>query len=364
MDLNQCEIHEHVSCEILITGACNLQCSYCIAKHVHGRPMSIEIGQKAIDLMFYLSEGAKSIEFIFTGGEPLLEFNTLSHLIEYSNIKAQSAGMDIRFILKTNGTILNSEILETIKKYDIDTVISIDGNQKIHDKHRLAKNGRKTHEIICRNLKVLLQNQVKCTASLTVHPDAIQNVLSGIQTICNLGIENIDIGPVYGTVKWSASKSLKFSKLLFDIANFVFESNKKGGRINIKPIEKESAHRNNILSESWGCHAASSNLAFLPNGQISGCSSLAMISNEFPELLIGNVDSGIDQTSLDRLIYSAQCGAEVKLICRECKTSSNCAGGCLAINYSTSGKAFFPPKFYCETISNIEKAWNIAWRDD
>jgi uncharacterized protein len=364
MDLNLCEIHEHVSCEILITGVCNLQCSYCIAKHVPKWPMSIDIGQKAVDLMFYLSEGAKSIEFIFTGGEPLLEYNTLSHLIEYSSTKAQSSGMDISFVLKTNGTILNSEILGTIQKYDIDVVISIDGNQQIHDKHRLAKNGEKTYEIVSRNLKNLLQNHVKCTASLTVHPDAIQSVLLGIQMLNNLGIKSIDVGPVYGTVKWSDSESLQFSQLLFDIANFVFESKNRGGEINVNPVEKESAHINSILSETWGCHAASSNLAFLPNGQISGCSSLAMISNEFPELIIGNVESGIDQTSLDRLIYLAQCGIEAKLTCKECKTSSNCAGGCLAINYSTSGSAFFPPKFYCETISNIEKAWNIAWRDD
>ena len=363
MDLNLCEIHEHVSCEILITGECNLQCSYCIAKHVPKQPISIEIGQKAIDLMFYLSEGAKSIEFIFTGGEPLLEFKTLSHLIKYSYTKAQSVRMDISFVLKTNGTILNSKILEAIKNYNIDTVVSIDGNQQIHDRHRLTKNGGKTHDAICRNLKVLLQNQVKCTASLTVHPDAIQDALSGIKTLCNLGLVDIDIGPVYGTVSWSNSKSLQFSKLLFDIANFVFESNKEGKKINIRPIEKESVHRNNFLLESWGCHAASSNLAFLPNGQISGCSSLAMISNKFPELIIGNIYSGIDQTSLDRLTYLAQCGSEEKLACSKCKTSSNCAGGCLAINYSTTGTAFFPPKFYCETISNIEKAWNIAWKD-
>jgi uncharacterized protein len=363
VELNVLELHEHVTCEILITNACNLGCSYCIARDLPGPPMSIEIGQKAIDLIIYLAEGGKSIEFIFSGGEPLAEYPVLIDLIEYSNRRGHEAGMQISFVLKTNGTILNSDILGIIQKYSIKVVVSIDGTQIVHDKHRITSNGKGTHETVCRNIKSLLENQVKCSASITVHPDTAQFVKSGVQWLYDLGVENMDIGPAYGTVEWSDFESSNLSQSLMDVADYVRKLCNNGHRINVSPIERESEHVGNVLSNRWGCHAASTNLAFLPNGNISGCSALAMLAAKFPELIIGDVFNGIDQLSTDNLIMLAQTGGDDRAACKGCQTASNCTGGCLAINYSTTGLAMVPPKVYCKTISAIPEAWCYAWGD-
>jgi uncharacterized protein len=323
----------------------------------------MEIGHKAIDLIIYLAEGAKSIEFIFSGGEPLVEYSALIDLMEYSNRHGREAGMQISFVLKTNGTILNSNILDIIQKYSIKVVVSIDGTQIVHDKHRTTKNGEGTHTTICRNLKSLLKYQVKCSASITVHPDSAQFVKSGVQWLYDLGIENMDIAPAYGTVKWADFESSNLSQSLVDVADYVRELYNNGHRINISPIEKESEHIGNVLSNKWGCHAASANLAFLPNGKISGCSALAMLAAKFPELIIGDVFNGIDQLLTDNFIMLAQTGSDNRTACKGCQTASNCTGGCLAINYSTTGLAMVPPKIYCKTISTIPEAWRHAWGD-
>jgi uncharacterized protein len=354
-------LHEHVTCEILITNACNLDCSYCIAKNLPGPPMNIDIGEKAIDLIIYLAEGGKSIEFIFSGGEPLTEYPVLFYLIEYASRRGRENGMQISFVLKTNGTILNSNILDMILKYSINVVVSVDGTQLIHDKHRITSNGKRTHGTVCRNIKRLLENQVNCSASITVHPDTARFVKSSVQWIFNLGIENMDIGPAYGTVEWSDSETSALSQSLMDVAIFVREIFNRGRHINISPIEKESEHVGNILSDIWGCRAASSNLAFLPNGNISGCSALAMHADKFPKLIIGDVFNGMDQVATDNLLMLSQTGIEDRKLCKRCQTASNCTGGCLAINYATTGLALIPPKIYCKTISTIPKALCYTW---
>lgn len=358
------ELHEHVTCEILITNLCNLNCSYCIAKDLPDKPMNIEIGRKAIDLILYLAKGAKSIEFIFSGGEPLTEYQVLVELIKYSSVRGHEEDIQCSFVLKTNGTIINSDILALIQKYSIKVVVSIDGTQIVHDKHRVTITGNGTHEIVCRNIKSLIDNQVRCSASITVHPDSAQFVKSGVKWLYEMGVENMDIAPAYGTVVWSDFESLKLSQSLIDVAVYIRELCSNGHHINVSPIERESEHVDNKLSNSWGCHAGSTNLAFLPNGSISGCSSLAMITAKFPELIIGDVFDGINQQSVDNLIMLAQTSGEDRVACKGCQTVLNCTGGCLAINYSTTGLAMVPPKIYCNTISAIPEAWCYAWRSD
>lgn len=323
--------------------------------------MSIEIGRKAIDMFVYLAEGGKSIEFIFTGGEPLTEYEVLEDLISYGQKCACEAGMQAFFVLKTNGTILNQNIIDFMRLNCIKVIVSIDGTSSVHDKHRRTTFGKGTHGIVCSNLQTLLKNQISCVASVTVHPDSSQSVLENVRYLNELGVEQIDIGPAYGTVTWSDIDCFNLSQSLMDVAGYIRGLSNRGYRISIGPLYQESEHVGGILSNLWGCHAASTNLAFLPNGQITGCSALAMLISKFPELILGDVFNGLDQLSIDRLIQLAQARGDDRPACKGCQTAINCTGGCLAINYSTSGVALTPPNVYCKTISTIPEAWRKAW---
>lgn len=354
-------VHEHLTCEILVTNSCNMDCDYCIAKDLPGPSINIEIGRKAIDMFIYLSKGGKSIDFIFTGGEPLTEYEVFKDLVSYAQKRACETGIQAFFVLKTNGTILNQDIIDFMRSNCIEVIISIDGIPLIHNRHRKATSGKGTHDVVYRNLQTLLKNQISCVASITVHPDSSQSVLENVRYLRDLGVEQIDIGPVYGTITWSDIDYSNLSRSLMKVARYICQMNIEGHRVRIEPLHQESEHVGGILSNQWGCHAASTNLAFLPNGQIAGCSSLAMLVSKFPELILGNVFNGLDQLSIDRLIRLAQAKREDRPLCKNCKTSINCTGGCLAINYSTSGKALIPPDVYCKTISTIPEAWYRAW---
>jgi uncharacterized protein len=323
--------------------------------------MTSEIGRKAIDMFLYLAEGGKTIEITFSGGEPLSDFLILKDLVSYADENIRAAEMQPYFVLKTNGTILNQEIIEFIQMHHMKVVISIDGASNTHDKHRKTITGDETHSNVVRNILNLLYNKISCVASITVHPDSSALIMDNVRYLHSLGLEQFDIGPAYGTVVWADTDIINLAQSLLDVADYIREMNAKGCGIEIGPLYRESEHVNDQLSDSWGCHAASTNLAFLPNGQITGCSALAMGVLQFPNLVLGDVFDGLNQLAVDNLLEVAQANRAQRQTCHKCDSASNCSGGCLAINYSTSGEALTPPALYCHTISTIPKAWRRAW---
>jgi len=355
-------VHDHVSCEIIITNLCNLKCDYCIARDLPGPPMNAEVGRKVIDMFVYLAEGATTADFIFTGGEPLTEFEVLKELIEYAQKLTDDVGIQANFILKTNGTILNQDILNFLRSKPVTVVVSLDGTSVSHDTHRKTRDSLNgSHNIVCSNLKTFLDNNISCVSSVTVHPEFSKSVLENVCYLHEFGMNQIDIGPAYGTVSWSDTEIIDFTNSLLDVAQYVRDVNNNGTQIDVGPLYRTSDHVDGNLSSYWGCHAASKNLAFLPNGQVTGCSALAMLVSRFPELIIGDISSGLEQSSIDNLVQLAQANGEQRPACSKCATAINCTGGCLAINYSTSGLALTPPEMYCKTISIIPMAWRKAW---
>jgi uncharacterized protein len=357
-------VHDHLTAELMLTSDCNMACSYCIARDLPQATLSIEDGQKAIDLFIRLGNGASSVEITLTGGEPFLVFPLAERLVCHAEEQTRAACMDVSFVVKTNGTILNDAIIDFIHVHRLKVVVSIDGPPNIHDRHRLTKQHYPTHSIVLRNLTSLLEHDVECVASVTAHPDACATLFDNVRQLYEIGIEHIDIGPVYGTVNWSEADIGSLVNSLLDSGRYMREVTSSGGRLEVGPLYRASEHVGGVLKDSWGCHAASTNLAFMPNAQIVGCSSLAMLAARYPELVIGDIVDGVNTDALERFLELAQADAKQRPHCQSCEAAPNCTGGCLAINLSQNGDPFSPPYFYCRTISMIPVAWGYAWNGE
>ena len=105
-------IHDNISCELIITTKCNFSCTYCVAHDLDAMTMDLDSGKKSIDMFVALGKGAKNIEFIFTGGEPLLNFFNLKSLVIYAEEKSKEFNMNPFFVIKTNGSLFESEIVD------------------------------------------------------------------------------------------------------------------------------------------------------------------------------------------------------------------------------------------------------------
>lgn len=138
-----------------LTENCNMRCSYCIysgkynQQRVHSkRYMSEETALKATD--YFLNNCADEIYLGFYGGEPLLAFNLMKKVVEYSKNKTDSS---INFSLTTNATLLNEEIIHYFVSNKFSLTVSLDGPESVHDRYRKTIDGQGTFQRVMENLK-------------------------------------------------------------------------------------------------------------------------------------------------------------------------------------------------------------------
>ena len=108
-----------------LTGRCNLRCQYCYAG---GNPapfdMEFSTARAAID-----SLGDRPLKIQFAGGEPLLNFPLAEEIVNYVNQK----GLDARFQLQTNGTLIDDRIAGRLRELHISVGVSLDGPPEVND---------------------------------------------------------------------------------------------------------------------------------------------------------------------------------------------------------------------------------------
>lgn len=122
----------------VVTLRCNTTCVYC---HASRAPMSAthtdmtkEIAEKAVDIA--LQTTSPSVTFEFQGGEPLVNFPVVKHIIEYAREKNQDIGKIIDFTMVSNLSLMDDEKLEYLVSNKVQICTSIDGPEHLHDKQR------------------------------------------------------------------------------------------------------------------------------------------------------------------------------------------------------------------------------------
>lgn len=116
-------------CTLLITYKCNLNCVYCYERHKSKATMSFETARSIIKKELNSIDNYKydCIDFHFLGGEPLLNFNLIREVCEWTWEKKWSH--NFHFYVITNGTLLDSSRrlwFESHRK-QITIDISVDG---------------------------------------------------------------------------------------------------------------------------------------------------------------------------------------------------------------------------------------------
>ena len=117
---------------VLPSQICNLACTYCFASQVHSHEcIDKAILEKAYDYILKSDNNEKYFSFI-GGGEPMMTWDLLKWSFEY--IFSHKSDSDKVFIsITTNATLLNEDILATIKKYGISITVSFDILKNIQD---------------------------------------------------------------------------------------------------------------------------------------------------------------------------------------------------------------------------------------
>jgi MoaA/NifB/PqqE/SkfB family radical SAM enzyme len=123
------ELDSPIGCQLELTHKCNLNCKQCYNMSNCQKPdisfkTWMNVAKQLVDMNIF--------ECVISGGEPLLLGNKLYKLMDVLHDSG------IRFVLVTNGMLVDEHVIDKLNKYDYYWVqVSLDGSRpEIHDRIR------------------------------------------------------------------------------------------------------------------------------------------------------------------------------------------------------------------------------------
>lgn len=151
---------------LILTESCNFRCRYCwysdsyyYTNSYTSNGMDFNIAKKGIDL--YMKKNIKSIKYNpnlkisinFYGGEPLLKWELIKQIVNYTNKKYLKTFNQIYYPITTNGYLLDEEKIRFMFENNFLISVSLDGDKENHNRNRIDINGNPTYDIILHNIK-------------------------------------------------------------------------------------------------------------------------------------------------------------------------------------------------------------------
>lgn len=204
---------------LMITHQCNLHCTYCYEVYKKAQTMSVEMAKRYIRRVFdqVVSSPVKyeAIEFSFMGGEPLLEFNIIQELCEWT--WQQEWPVDYYFFASTNGTLLDDSTKQWLKKHRQQFILglSLDGTMQM----QLVNRGELATRIDIDFFRsVWPQQSIKATVS----PHTLPFLAQGIIHLHEIGFSSINANLAYG-IEWTNDHLSIYKEQLIKLVNYYVE---------------------------------------------------------------------------------------------------------------------------------------------
>lgn len=341
-----------------VTQLCNLNCTYCYVYNRgddswRTRPKFVtdDVIRKLCERIREYCElnDLKSFTIEFHGGEPLLlGIDRFEGIL--AEVRKQLQEIRVRYLLQTNGLLLDREWVEWLYDNDIRFGISIDGPSLIADSQRVFHSGRGTTEQL---LKTIVELRSTCprfaehnpACLCVVNPDIDGGEL--IRWFYDNGFRAVDLLLPDGSIAnlphpWHGPEA--YTRFL--ISAFDEWRSLPAPGLSVRKFET-------ILSSHLG----------IPHG-------LDSLGGDLRALCVVETDGGITLSDVARMcggkfasdslnIFSDSLGCHVPYFeleslqkpcekCRNCSQFSACGGGYLPHRYD--GRSFDNPSLYCESL--------------
>ncbi|MDE7433354.1 MAG: Cys-rich peptide radical SAM maturase CcpM [Lachnospiraceae bacterium] len=299
-----------------VTQNCNLRCKYCVYSgsyvnrtHANKR-MNWTTAKKSIDFLYQHSNCSNRVSFGFYGGEPLLEFDLIKKCVDY--IKQLFLGKQQTFVITTNATLLNEEIVQFFIENDFSLMISLDGPESVQDGNRVfADNLRGTFQTVMDKLKMVeekfpdflekisfnavidLQHDFQAADDFFLTYDMVKNsMVRGNFVNTNNKKEATSINYQY----FVDSKYEEFKTMLFYCTDIFSKYQPRLLAGYIEGLKQNLAERDIVKSDAVNntggqCLPGIQRLFVTVDGKIFPCERVNENSEDF---CIGNIETGID----------------------------------------------------------------------
>lgn len=337
----------------VLTNICNLQCIYCQARigdKTKGGKMTFEIAEKAVDLA--LQSPDDYLTFEFQGGEPLANFDTLKHIVEYTEQKKGTK--TVGFNLVSNLTLMTDEIIDFIIEHEISLCCSLDGNKHVHDHNRKFFNGIGSYDNVIEKIHLLRSKGLKVGAIETTTNETLKYPKEIIDEYVQQGFESIFIRPLtplgnaydsWNDIGYTPEEFVEFYK---KVLRYLLEVNKKGifisdgfSSIILKGIIAKNV--SNYMELRSPCGATLGQMAYYFDGNIYTCDEGRMLAEMGDSTFkIGNVFDDTYNSIFDCNACKVTCVASVLEStpqCCDCVYHPYC-GLCPVVNYALDNDIF------------------------
>lgn len=352
---------------LILTDKCNLACKYCFVRDetsvdLKEQTMSEQTAFKAIDLFSHELmrspnqwENSPSI-IVFFGGEPLANKQVFISSVKHIKKMKDEGKLPHRLalFLNTNGTIMDSEILETIKSNDISASISIDGYQECHDANRIYKDGRGTFYDVCEGIRTLMKQGTVVSPCCTISSQNCKKIPEIMEWFvgefgCKFTSTNILIH--------AHGEDTVNEQYINDVASGLIET--------YKTFRERGALEDTIMRcvnpfvhksiRTKHCDGAGAQLVIAPDGAIGPCQGFVEIRKYYT----GDVNDLSYVPDEDPTFQEWHKRSPINMDeCQKCPLIGICGGGCIYDAYLRTGSIWHVNKFFCQFIRIITE-WLI-----
>ena len=154
---------------------CNLGCQYCYyleKEQLYSEETQLQMPPETLERYIIQHIEASPddvITFSWHGGEPtLLGVDYFRKVVELQH-RHQPPGQHITNGIQTNGTLLDKNWCRFLADAGFGVGLSLDGPKDLHDRYRLTKHRRPTHELAMRGYNLLRQHRIPMDILCVVH---------------------------------------------------------------------------------------------------------------------------------------------------------------------------------------------------
>lgn len=384
----------NLAININLTAFCNLGCTYCFADggdygRIKGRMESETVEYIFNFIREHVTE-SRIVRFEFFGGEPLLNFERIKEVCDYSDVVSRETGIKFIYRISTNLTVMPEGVLELFADKQFIVSVSIDGGRETHDHNRPTKGGHGSFEKIINNCQLVRKasDEITLVARMTVVGDKVSitenvrellaynifdyfQIYPGVvpvelnEIFSSSSLVNIERGPVTGTAapKTSCASSGKntvdptFYRQLaefFAIYPTLFSpDNRFRGVLEYERFADMILNGKMALSY---CSGGRDYYTFSPDDSIMPC-----------HRLVGEVEfqAGSGPEGLKADLSAWRLSVDEHPTCSRCWIRYVCGGGCKQENFIATGSLTEPNPEMCQSqIQLVENVVQMLARQD
>lgn len=318
------------TCMLMITHACNLNCSYCYEPYKKNVYMDVNLAKEIIlrEAQFVQeSKDFDELEIDFMGGEPFMNFPLIKEIVEW----LESDVINIPYICfaTTNATLLTDEIKDWLREHK-DTItlgVSYDGNTKMQSTNR----GTYENDIDLTFFKELWSHQ---ELHMTISKETLPTLAKGVLDMQAKGYK-VNAALAQG-VDWTIDDALMYREQLCTLKDVYLKNT------TLTPFNRLSryvcvtdAPSTEKVQEKF-CGTGKAMATYDIDGKKYGCHMFSPIVLGDKALLADSVDWEAPESTADEY-------------CKSCVLRSFCPT-CPGFNYKDRGHLAERDKRWCSVI--------------